>query len=217
MDFVPYSGETDASPGIPVEFVVLHYTAETLQDTLRIFSDPDGEAGAHLLISRTGVIHEITPCWNGRTFSAPHAGRSRWDDGEKVWKMFNDFSIGIEIVNWNGNHFPFTTEQYQALGLALRHLRGLYPALDDPARIVGHEQIAGWRGKVDPGALFDWQRLFEDVYPDREAPDRTPACPPSLLSRLEEVALGDPRNREDRARFWRAVSYFLEKSSETER
>lgn len=212
MELVPYSGERHGSREIAVEFAVLHYTAETLEDTLRLFSDA-ASAGAHLVISRTGVVHEVNPCWNGRAVSAPHAGESRWDDGETVWEQFNDFSIGIEIVNWNGNFFPFTEKQFEALEEALRHLKNQYPALQNPARIVGHEHIAGWRGKVDPGARFDWARLYRDVYPADTPPIRTPVCPPALLSRLNEVALGDPAVPADRARFWRAVSYFLEKSA----
>lgn len=217
VNLVPHSGGLPAAPAIPVEFVVLHYTAETLEDTLRIFGDPGAGAGAHLVISREGTVHEITPCWSGHAISTPHAGRSRWQDGERLWEKFNDFSIGIEIVNWNGNYFPFTTEQYDALSQALRHLRELYPALHDPARIVGHEQIAGWRGKVDPGVKFDWRRLFLEVYPEHEPPVRRSACPPALLSRLNELALGDPTDDADRARFWRAVSYFLEKATAMER
>ena len=213
MTLVPCSGQIDPGPVIEVEFVVLHYTAETLEDTLRIFAEPGVGAGAHLVISRDGVIHEVTPCWQGRAVQAPHAGSSRWDDGERVWEQFNDFAIGIEIVNWNGNVFPFTDEQYQALSVALKHLRDLYPALSDPARIVGHEQIAGWRGKADPGALFDWQRLFREVYPDREPPERNPVCSPAVLARLRELAIADPTDREERARFWRAVSWFLEKAA----
>lgn len=211
MTLVPYNGEI-AGSGIDVEFAVLHYTAETLEDTLRIFTEPGAAAGAHLVISREGTVHEVTPCWNGRALPAHHAGRSRWDDGQRVWERFNDFSLGIEIVNWNGNVFPFTDEQYQAVSGALTHLRELYPALSDPARIVGHEQIAGWRGKADPGALFDWQRLFREVYPDDPPPERNPVCSPAMLARLRELAVGDPENPEERARFWRAASWFLERA-----
>ncbi len=213
MKLVHFKGEARSSTVIPVEYVVLHYTAETLEDTLRIFNDPEARAGAHLVISREGVIHEVTPCWDGRAISAPHAGRSRWEERSELRERFNDFSIGIEIVNWNGNVFPYTDEQYESVARAIRHLKSIYPALGDPQRIVGHEQIAGWRGKADPGVKFDWIRMFRDVYPEQPVPERLSVCSPQLLSRLNELAVGDPTDQPERARFWRAVSYFLEKAA----
>ena len=76
------------------------------------------------------------------------------------WKGFNDFSIGIELVNYNGNVFPYTDQQYEALAQVILHLKSKYSSLKQAKRIVGHEHISGFRGKADHGHLFDWKRFL---------------------------------------------------------
>jgi N-acetylmuramoyl-L-alanine amidase len=165
---------------------------------------------AHLVISLEGVVHEIVPCWDGVAYRAGHAGASRWLEKDVAWENFNGFSLGIEIVNRNGNVFPFTQAQYAALAECLLHLKRLYPPLQTPERVVGHEHIAGRRGKVDPGVLFDWGRLFEAVYPGARHPPRLPVCPLELSRALGEFVGAEPSQPTEAARFWRAVSSFTE-------
>ena len=155
------SPHTDGAP-VPVEFLILHYTACSLQGALDIFLSKKRAVSCHLLIDRGGRIFEPIPCWDGVCLKAFHAGRSRLNFSEKRVD-FNNFSIGVELVNWNGNFYPYTERQYQSLFKALLHLQKLYPLLKDPRRILGHEHIAGFRGKADPGALFDWKRFFGEV------------------------------------------------------
>ncbi len=192
---------------IPVEFVVLHYTAGDLQTTLRHFADPNVQVSAHLVIDANGTTYEMVPCWEGTVYQAWHAGKSQWLCGERIFSGFNDFSIGIELVNLNGNIFPYTDNQYEALFVVMRHLMAHYPALTDPYRIIGHEQIAGFRGKTDPGVFFDWHRLWNACYPDRPTPLRVPVCPEPLqaaLSRFKTCA------QEADATLWHAVSRLTE-------
>ena len=165
---------------IPVEFVVLHFTAATLQRTLEIFTDAGSEVSAHLVIDRDGSIYELVPCLGGTARRAWHAGKSRMEvstngDSQLV-ESFNDRSIGIELVNVNGNIFPYTEAQYASLFGVIERLKSLYPALGRPEAIVGHEQIAGFRGKSDPGLCFEWERLFAVCYPNLGAPRRAPLC-----------------------------------------
>ena len=94
------------------------------------------------------------------------------------WKGFNQFSIGIELVNKNGNYLPYTSAQYDALSLLVKKLQIHYPALKNPHRVVGHEHIANHRGKIDPGCLFDWSRFFKTSFPNCKAP--IPNRPPTL-------------------------------------
>ena len=153
---------------IPVEFVVLHYTAQSLRGSLDIFLDSK-PVSCHLLIDRDGSAYELVDCWEGVCKKAFHAGHSSFlSEQKEEWKNFNGFSIGIELVNWNGNIFPFTEEQYQSLFKVLFHLKTIYPALNNPDRVLGHEQIAGFRGKKDPGFFFDWKRLFQTAYKDSQ-------------------------------------------------
>ena len=152
---------------IPVEFIVLHYTAQTLKGSLDIFLGSK-LVSCHLLIDRDGSAYELVECWEGLCKKAFHAGHSHFRFKRKEWKDFNNFSIGIELVNWNGNIFHFTEEQYHSLFKVLSHLKTIYPALNSSDRVLGHEHIAGFRGKKDPGYFFDWKRLFEEVYQDSQ-------------------------------------------------
>lgn len=181
---------TDAD--IPVEFVVIHYTACTLERTLEIFMDASTEVSAHLVIDLDGSVYEIVPCLSGETKRAWHAGKSRLEvstGGEsRVIESFNDRSIGIELVNLNGNIFPYTEAQYAALSAVIERLKGLYPALRRPEAVVGHEQIAGFRGKADPGRCFEWGRFYAVSYPNEGAPRREAICSAEVAQGLRSMA-----------------------------
>lgn len=179
---------------IPVEFVVIHFTATTLERTLSIFSNPASEVSAHLVIGRDGAVYEVVPCLDGNARRAWHAGKSRMEVGAqgaaRVVESFNDRSIGIELVNVNGNLFPYTEAQYAALFGVLDRLKALYPALKRPEAIVGHEHIAGFRGKSDPGLCFEWDRLFAVCYPNQGSPRRLPVCRRALADKMGSLVRG---------------------------
>lgn len=181
---------------IPVEFVVLHFTAANLERTLEIFTDTASEVSAHLVIDRDGAIYELVPCLDGSARRAWHAGKSRMEvatngDSQLV-ESFNERSIGIELVNVNGNLFPYTEAQYASLFGLLERLKALYPSLGRPGAIVGHEQIAGFRGKSDPGLCFEWERLFAVCYPNQGAPRRPHVCRRPVADKMSALvrALG---------------------------
>ena len=168
------------APAIKVEFLVLHYTAASLTDTIKIFQQ--NQIYSHLIIDVDGTIFETAPCLSKATDckKAFHAGQSFWKQGNKTWQDFNRFSLGVELVNFNGNVFPFSQHQYQALADLMKIIKPLYPTLLDPNRIVGHEHIAGHRGKADPGLLFHWGRFFDLCHPEYTRP--YPTRPPRLTS-----------------------------------
>lgn len=195
---------------IDVRFLVLHYTAVDLARTLEIFTDPARKAAAHLVLDVDGALYECVPCWEGEALRGWHAGVSRWHDGATQWEALNDWSIGIEIVNYNGNIIPFTDAQYTALEEIVGHLRRDYPALDRADAVLGHEQIAGFRGKADPGWQFDWPRFFALCYPDQPAPLRTPVCPPALRDALVRLAEVAPAGSLAANAFWERVSLLTE-------
>lgn len=174
------------SVSIPVEFLVIHYTAQSLKESLKIFLSKNRRSSpvsCHLLIDRRGKVFELVSCWNGVCHRAFHAGKSQWTEGKKTFQSFNDFSIGVELVNLNGNFYPYTNSQYQSLFQTLFHLKKIYPTLQNPQRILGHEHIAGFRGKADPGIQFQWRRLFHEVY------KITPPKRPSLFSEKQIESL----------------------------
>ena len=194
---------------IDVRFLVLHYTAVDLARTLEIFTDPARKVAAHLVLDVDGSLYECVPCWEGVAMRGWHAGVSRWHDGATLWEALNDWSIGVEIVNFNGNVLPFTDAQYEALAQIVAHLRQHYPALDRAEAILSHEGIAGFRGKADPGWCFDWARFFAHAYPDQPAPVRAPVCPPALRDALASLAEVAPVGAHANA-FWERVSLLTE-------
>jgi len=103
---------------------------------------------SHLLIKRTGAIVQYVP-FDKRAW---HAGQSNYQGKEKC----NDFSIGIELEGTE--YVEYTPEQYLQLDAVIAVLLKTYPKLS-AQRIIGHSDIAPGR-KTDPGASFDWERLF---------------------------------------------------------
>lgn len=191
---------------IPVEFLVLHYTAVDLQTTLDIFRDTKCQVSAHLVIGEDGSVFEMVDCFEGKAHRAWHAGESRWQQ----WQAFNDFSIGIELVNLNGNLFEFTDAQYDSLQKVVHQLKQHYPALQNAERVLGHEHIAGFRGKADPGYCFDWKRFYRECYPDQPAPERKALIPEKLQQSLIQLARNEPADPKKQQQFWVDISRLSE-------
>lgn len=106
------------------------------------------QVSAHLLIKRDGQCVQYVP-FDKRAW---HAGKSCYQGREGC----NDFSIGIELEGTET--VAYTDEQYGQLAEVIKVLLAFYPGLS-PQRITGHSDIAPGR-KTDPGASFDWLRLF---------------------------------------------------------
>ncbi len=173
---------------------MLHFTAATFERTVEIFTDPATEVSAHIVIDRDGSVYELVECMSGQAKRAWHAGKSRWEtsapQGNSVVEGFNDCSIGIELVNLNGNIFRYSEAQYASLFAVIESLKRSYPELCSPASVVGHEQIAGFRGKSDPGRCFEWSRLFSVCYPGEGAPIRESVCSELFANRLSDLVTG---------------------------
>jgi N-acetyl-anhydromuramyl-L-alanine amidase AmpD len=195
---------------IPVEYVVIHYTACSLERTLEIFSDREKKVCAHFVLSENGDLYDLGNFYYGPIRQGAHAGETFFNVGGKTLRVFNEFSIGIEIVNLNGNVFPFRDAQYESLKELMLHLKNRFPTLNDPDRIVGHEQIAGHRGKADPGRCFDWARFYQSIYGDRKFPVREPKCSKERAAFLAElIQNANPADRDD-PNFWPRISAELE-------
>ena len=196
---------------IPVEFVVLHYTACSLSRTLDIFYDQTRKVCAQFVIDDVGGIHDLGGFWDGPILQGAHAGQSRFDLMGKTWEKLNTCSIGIEIVNLNGNIIPYSDAQYEAVTALLQHLKSRFPALKDPNRIVGHEQIAGFRGKADPGHRFDWARVFAAVYgPEVRQPDRRAILSDDAVAALRRYVASCPETETAKPEFWSRLSERIE-------
>jgi N-acetylmuramoyl-L-alanine amidase len=131
------------------QFVVLHHTSNgTAGQALATLTNPARMVSAHYLVARDGTIYQLVD----ERHRAWHAGTSRWGSDEDL----NSSSIGIELDNDGAE--PYPAAQIDALLALLADLRSRY---DIPREnFLGHGDIAPGR-KVDPGALFPWQRLAE--------------------------------------------------------
>ncbi|MEG4343113.1 DUF4114 domain-containing protein [Microcoleus sp. A003_D6] len=110
------------------------------------FPDP---VSSHYIVARNGVIIQMVPL-EERAYQA---------------RNFNDRSIGIEIVNPDGNYNDYTPEQYHALQWLTQDLINKYQIKYLP----GHQDLDSLNllsdgksdGKTDPGSNFDWKYIKE--------------------------------------------------------
>ena len=107
----------------------------------------DLRVSSHLLIDRSGRLHQFVPI----TMRAWHAGLSCYEGRERC----NDYSVGIELEGTDD--CEYADAQYARLNEVLTALRGAYASLRE-APVVGHSDIAPGR-KTDPGPAFDWTRV----------------------------------------------------------
>jgi N-acetyl-anhydromuramoyl-L-alanine amidase len=114
--------------------------------------DLDGvQVSAHLFVDRRGIVTQFVPLDR----RAWHAGASSHRGREGC----NDYSIGIELEGTDDADYE--EAQYVSLAAVVITLMKRYPRLS-LGGIVGHQEIAPQR-KSDPGASFDWSRLYRDV------------------------------------------------------
>src|ERR1700722_9142722 len=83
---------------IPVEFLVLHYTACSLERALEIFCDPARKLSAQFVLAENGDVYDLGNFLHGPIRQGAHAGESVWKTATREWRTFNLFSIGVEIV-----------------------------------------------------------------------------------------------------------------------
>ncbi|RBB32373.1 N-acetylmuramoyl-L-alanine amidase [Burkholderia reimsis] len=163
-----------------VRTLVLHYTAETLADSIASLTDPKKQVSSHYLVPDTansdgrfriyGLVPESRRAW--------HAGVSYWQ-GER---MLNASTVGIEVVNlgfpaqdenaplMNRRWYPYPDAQIAVVGQLAADVIARHEIL--PQKVVGHSDIAPGR-KWDPGPLFPWQKLSTQygigAWPEAEA------------------------------------------------
>ena len=134
------------------KFLILHYTAVDFQSSLDILTN---KLSVHYLVSNQPVegcyIFQLVDD-NKRAW---HAGVSSWEDRNNL----NDSSIGIEIVNLDGNQNPYPQEQIEAVIFLCRQIISKYNIA--PNYVLGHSDIAPLR-KEDPGTLFPWATLYQN-------------------------------------------------------
>jgi N-acetylmuramoyl-L-alanine amidase len=132
-----------------IKFLILHYTERDFKTSLKLLQD---RVSAHYLINDSPVeILQLVPDEK----RAWHAGESFWGGRSNL----NDSSIGIEIVNLDGNKNAYPDEQIETVMFLCKKLIKKYQIA--PQNILAHSDIAPLR-KNDPGKLFPWHKLFEN-------------------------------------------------------
>ncbi len=154
MILMPSPNFNDRPKGMDITSIIIHYTGmKTCTDALNRLCDAASQVSAHYQIDLDGTIYNLVDPTN----RAWHAGVSSWGGHSN----FNDFSIGIELVN-KGHEFgyhPFPDTQIDALIGLMHALFKQFPI--DPRLVLGHSDIAPDR-KQDPGELFPWNRLIAE-------------------------------------------------------
>ena len=133
----------------PVDTLVLHYTAIDLAASLKVLRT--GAVSVHYVLAEDGTAHKILE----DNEVGYHAGLSTWRGQPRV----NERSIGIEIVNLDGNVHAYPAVQIKALIELIKQILAAHPLIK-PGNIVGHSDIAPKR-KIDPGRWFPWKKLAD--------------------------------------------------------
>lgn len=158
-----------------IKTIVLHYTVSDNARSIQLLTK--GNVSAHYLIMKNNgdKIYNLVP----ESERAWHAG-----DGNFAGRtILNDTSIGIEIVNdgiqkqyrsalkknadgtQNLDYHPyehfveFDEIQIKKVAQLVQDIAKRYEI--SPKNIIGHSDLAPSR-KIDPGAKFPWQRLYQE-------------------------------------------------------
>lgn len=152
-----------------IKTIILHYTVGDNERSLKQLTT--GNVSSHYLILNNDddKIYNLVP----ESERAWHAG----DGGFAGRTILNDTSIGIEIVNKgihvqyrgalrNGDleyhpyehYVEFDELQIKKVAQLVQDLALRYEI--SPKNVIGHADMAPSR-KIDPGAKFPWQRLYE--------------------------------------------------------
>ena len=136
----------------PVTCLILHHTAGSLPSSLEILQgkDPKHKVGVHYVVTdepKPRVIRMVP-----ENMSAYHAGKSAW--GKLI--NLNQNSIGIEIINYDGNVYPYSDAQADIIFALCEEIIRRHDI--KPWNVLAHSDIAVGR-KVDPGTKFPWAKL----------------------------------------------------------
>jgi N-acetyl-anhydromuramyl-L-alanine amidase AmpD len=146
-EWLPSSPNRDIGRGdAPVRYVVIHYTAISYERTLKAFTLPSSGVSAHYIVRRDGHVAQMV----GEADTAWHAGN--------YW--YNQRSVGIELELDPVTNPAYTPQQYYAAAALTCAIAGRHGIPLDRAHIVGHNEIPGTRGKIDPGPTWGWPHFM---------------------------------------------------------
>ncbi len=131
----------DRPPNAGINAIVLHATVGNADSSLAWLTNPNSHVSCHYLINRDGAVYQMVP----EMQRAWHAGPSFYN-GLSDW---NNFSIGIELVDRNDGVDPYVQPMVDACRQLCVYLVSKYGIR--PEMIVTHQMISGAiTGKTDP-------------------------------------------------------------------
>ena len=166
-----------------IAHLVLHHTAQPLEVSLDLLRF--GRVSSHYVVDLNGDVYRLV----AEDHIAWHAGLSWWGDARGL----NATSIGIEIVNMDGNVHDYPEAQRDAVIELCRGILGRHPGIL-ARNVVGHSDIAPKR-KDDPGGLFFWRELADagvSLWPAAATPASGLADDATLLSTLRRIGYPPP-------------------------
>ena len=134
----------------PITALILHHTAGNLVGSYDALLGKNKHhlVGVHYLVTdepQPRVIRMVP-----ESMAAFHAGHSGWRQLDNL----NQSSIGIEIVNLDGNVHPYSNAQRDVVLKLCKDILRRNPGIK-ATEVLAHSDIAVGR-KVDPGSLFPW-------------------------------------------------------------
>ncbi len=175
-----YQGRTTAPRAI-----VLHTPEEPADDwesTPRWFQNPDAHASTHYYLDNDGDVIQMVPESEGAYAQGVRESQRTWKGAAgqlPPWSgdaNLNLWAISIEMEGMAASiheTMPRHGVQWDALLSWVNYIAAKYRIPIDRDHIVGHDEIASH--KRDPGSLFDWDGLMEDLRaePPEPPPDRS--------------------------------------------
>jgi N-acetylmuramoyl-L-alanine amidase len=141
----PWTNHWEGRRGVALEYVVIHYTVITYEQTIRAFNIRKSDVSAHYIVRGDGHIAQLV----GEADTAWHSGNY----------LFNLNSIGIELeLNRITNPF-FREEQYRAAAALTCDASARWGFPLDRAHVVGHNEIPG-ATHSDPGPTWNWEHFM---------------------------------------------------------
>ncbi|KQV24305.1 MULTISPECIES: N-acetylmuramoyl-L-alanine amidase [unclassified Kitasatospora] len=160
-DDANYAVTDRPADGQKIEYIVIHDTEASYDDTVSTFQAPATEASAHYLIG----------AGDGRVAQLVSTGNTAWHTGNRT---FNMHSIGLEHEGYalgrNHDRRPtwYSEQLYRSSAELTKYLAGKYGIPLDRQHIIGHDEIPKPVDSVppmhwDPGTFWDWSHYMDLV------------------------------------------------------
>ena len=135
---------------LPVQALILHHTGGNLAGSYEVLQ---GRKSSH----RVGIHYLVTDENPPRVIAMVPESKVAYHAGKSGWRQFdglNQPSIGIEIINLDGNIHPYPAAQQELVAKLCADILRRHPSIL-PTEVLAHSDIAIGR-KIDPGLLFPW-------------------------------------------------------------